>query len=296
VRDNDRMNADQPIVVAVDGSERDADALALGAHLAGLLQKRIIVAHAHPYQSVGDLVGDGEAEQALRSLVERVTDHAAGLARGAKVDMRLLSDRSPARALHGLAENHQATMIVVGASERGRVGLIRPGSTAERILQGSPCPVAVASAGYADTGTETLARIGCGFDGEPQAEAALARAVALSAAAHAKLRVIAVYEPVAFGHFVPTAPADLTSINEAARVALADRLREAVGALKDIDVESALLDGEPGTVLAGESESLDLLVVGSRGYGPLRSLLVGGVSGHVIPTASCPLLVCPVEA
>jgi nucleotide-binding universal stress UspA family protein len=154
----------------------------------------------------------------------------------------------------------------------------------------------VAPVGYAATGTAALARIGCGFDGEPPAEAALARAIALSAAAHAHLRLIAVFEPLAFGHFVPTAPADLTSLNEAARVALADRLRDALAALGELDAESVLLDGDPGSLLTSESESLDLLVVGSRGYGALRSVLTGGVSGHVIRTASCPVLVCPADA
>ena len=150
----------EPILIAVDGSAGDADALMLGRRFAEALDAPVVVAHAHPYQSVGDLLGDEEPEQLLRSLVEGVSDQAADQLGGTKVVMRLLSDRSPARALHRLASDEQAAMIVVGASERGRVGLIRPGSTAERIVQGSPCPVAVAPSGYATREAGTLERIG----------------------------------------------------------------------------------------------------------------------------------------
>ena len=48
--------------------------------------------------------------------------------------------------------------------------------------------------------------------------------------------------------------------------------------------------------LVEESADLDLLVVGSRGYGPFRSTLIGGVSGRVVRAASCPVLVCLREA
>jgi nucleotide-binding universal stress UspA family protein len=50
-----------------------------------------------------------------------------------------------------------------------------------------------------------------------------------------------------------------------------------------------------GERLSEHTQSLDLLVLGSRGYGPLRSVLLGGVSGHLIRTASCPVVVCPAD-
>ncbi len=45
------------------------------------------------------------------------------------------------------------------------------------------------------------------------------------------------------------------------------------------EVEGVVLDGRPWAVLAAQSERLDLLVVGSRGYGPLRAVITGGTSG-----------------
>jgi nucleotide-binding universal stress UspA family protein len=56
---------------------------------------------------------------------------------------------------------------------------------------------------------------------------------------------------------------------------------------------AACLEGEPSERLIAASEKLDLLIVGSRGYGPLRAVLTGGVSGRVIRGAHCPVIVVP---
>jgi nucleotide-binding universal stress UspA family protein len=54
-----------------------------------------------------------------------------------------------------------------------------------------------------------------------------------------------------------------------------------------------LLDGDARELLAGESAGLDLLVVGSRGYGPLRAVLLGSVSSALVRSAQSPLVVVP---
>ena len=43
-------------------------------------------------------------------------------------------------------------------------------------------------------------------------------------------------------------------------------------------------------------EHLDVLVMGSRGYGPLHAVLVGGVAGRVVRDAACPVIVLPRKA
>ncbi|HEV2785206.1 MAG TPA: universal stress protein, partial [Solirubrobacteraceae bacterium] len=60
-----------------------------------------------------------------------------------------------------------------------------------------------------------------------------------------------------------------------------------------VEVEDRFVDGPADDVLATQSEELDLLVVGSRGYGPLGAVLLGGTSSHLAHTARCPLLVTP---
>ena len=53
------------------------------------------------------------------------------------------------------------------------------------------------------------------------------------------------------------------------------------------------LDGHPAEVLAAESERLDLLVIGSRGYGALRATLAGSVAHELAGSSRCPLLLVP---
>ena len=66
----------------------------------------------------------------------------------------------------------------------------------------------------------------------------------------------------------------------------------------DLDAELATItvgedEGNPGEVLAERARDLDLLVVGSRGRGPVRQALLGGVSSEVMRRATCPVLVVP---
>jgi nucleotide-binding universal stress UspA family protein len=54
-----------------------------------------------------------------------------------------------------------------------------------------------------------------------------------------------------------------------------------------------VLDGDPASALASASSDLELLVCGSRGYGPIRTLLLGGTSHALVRRAGCPVLVVP---
>jgi nucleotide-binding universal stress UspA family protein len=60
-----------------------------------------------------------------------------------------------------------------------------------------------------------------------------------------------------------------------------------------VRVTPVFREGAPAAEIVAESESLDLLFMGSRGYGPLRAVLLGGVTGAVVRDASCPVLITP---
>lgn len=74
-----------------------------------------------------------------------------------------------------------------------------------------------------------------------------------------------------------------------AALAYASRLAEAAGAqVRVLTVREPVADA-----LAAASQELDLLVCGSRGYGPLRTVLVGGVSHALVRHSACPVVVVP---
>ncbi len=80
-----------------------------------------------------------------------------------------------------------------------------------------------------------------------------------------------------------------------APVDLAPALEAAVRTLQrpGVAVDRVVRRGDPATAIADEAEALgaDLVVIGSRGLGPLRTLFMGSVAAAVVDAASCAVLV-----
>jgi nucleotide-binding universal stress UspA family protein len=281
------------VLIGIDGSARSADALALGRLLAATLRAEPVLLHAHPYGPLESLLAEDEHAGILR----RVAETAAGqtgehLAGTVPPRLTLVAEDSPAAALQRAAETSEAAAIVVGSSHRGVVGRVLPGGVPQRLLSGAPCPVAVAPVGYAAAAPAAIGTVGCGFDGSPTAREALRFAGALAEAGAGALRVIAVHCPVAFGSVPVTAEQAFTTVNRQLRADLAETLRRALETAPP-GTAAALLDGDPAEALARESEDLGILVLGSRGYGPLGSVLLGSVAQRLVCTAACPVVVVP---
>jgi nucleotide-binding universal stress UspA family protein len=86
----------------------------------------------------------------------------------------------------------------------------------------------------------------------------------------------------------------LTAVRDSEhRERVEQEVRAVVASLDGVPADTEVLVGDPGEVLVKASEQLDLLVLGSRAYGPLRSVLVGSVSRRVTAGAHCPVIVVP---
>jgi nucleotide-binding universal stress UspA family protein len=86
-------------------------------------------------------------------------------------------------------------------------------------------------------------------------------------------------------------PGQLDAEKDAAEAVLEGAVTEALGAAPDVAVERRLVEGDAGDVLVRESESAELVVVGSHGRSGLRAALLGSVSRHVATHAACPVVV-----
>jgi nucleotide-binding universal stress UspA family protein len=177
----------------------------------------------------------------------------------------------------------------VGSAHHGPIGRVLAGDVGVATLQGAPCPVLVAPRGAAEHGSE-LRTIGVGFDGSPEARAALDLAHDIARAAGARLRVIDVVEPVKAWAAYPGYGYDWTEDARARRELAEERLAEVLAELGEIATGEVAF-GDPADELAREGEHLDLLVTGSRGYGPIRRLVLGSTSTRLVHKAPCPVLV-----
>jgi nucleotide-binding universal stress UspA family protein len=287
----------QPIIAAVDPRREDVAPAALGALLARLTDAPLVLAACYPVDfSVDNLVPEYartmrlDAEQALRRVA------AAAEAAGLSVTTTALpTDGSPARALHEFAEDADARLLVLGSSARGPIGRLMPGAVTDRLLHGAPCPVAVAPVGFSfEDAAAGLAVIGVAFTDTPNGYAALAMARALAGRAHAPVRVLTVAPPLDLLVTGSLTDSLLEDVRRARHEAAAAVVRLGTDVLPDDRfADGQILSGRPADALAAASEDLGLLVCGSRGYGPLRTLLLGGTSHALVRKAACPVLVVP---
>ncbi|HEX5465354.1 MAG TPA: universal stress protein [Candidatus Limnocylindrales bacterium] len=135
-------------------------------------------------------------------------------------------------------------------------------------------------------------------DGSPDAQKAVALVAATSWPADTSIRLVAVAETIPAWLALPTEgipPIDPEAIDRAAAKELAAALEASAVPLRDagLTVETVLRTGRPATVIAQEASDakVDLVVVGSRGQGPFRSMLLGSVSAEVVDAATVPVLV-----
>jgi nucleotide-binding universal stress UspA family protein len=90
--------------------------------------------------------------------------------------------------------------------------------------------------------------------------------------------------------WVPVA-IDLTEFEGIAKGVLDKTLEEAHAAESGVNVTPILREGQAADVLVAEAREADLLVVGSRGLGGFKGLLLGSVSQQCAQHAACPVVI-----
>ena len=284
----------QKILIGYDESERGGEATALAETLRDPHTGTLVLTAVYPPAPlpIGGFVGP-QGVELLREQAEELLLVARDALPGRdRVMIRAIPSDSAARVLSEVAEAEQADLVVVGSSRRSRLGRLLPGTTAERLLHEAPCPVAVAPRGYSGG---DIRRIGVAYDGSPEAAAALHAAEALALELCAALTVYGVVEPQSPAAGMIAAGTGAEGPSDAATQRARDLLQRVVdGAPQGIRPEWLLLHGVPATEIAGRAYGVvDLLFVGSRGYGPLGHALLGNVSGALVRAAGCPVVVTP---
>jgi nucleotide-binding universal stress UspA family protein len=288
----------KPVLVGYDPIACDRAPVAFGVAAARFTGAPLTIVSVHGVRE-DRLAARQMGEELLADAAETLEELEAELhAQGVAAEYRDVEGTSAPRALHELAEAEDAGLLVIGSTRHGAVGRLLPGSTAQRLMHGAPCPIAVVPHEWKPG--NGLKTIGVAYVDTDEGREALRGAHALARRAGAALRVLSVAR-VRFAAHAETEPRtagrrgkDFDEVEGEHRVLAEKAARDAVAELEgDVAVDVDAFTEDPAQTLIDVSESLDLLVCGSRGYGPLRAVLLGGVSRRVAAEARCPVILLP---
>lgn len=268
------------VLIGVDGRQGGRDAVALARELAAP-DAKFTLAH------VFDMLPGRGAVQALpiqRSESQQLLERERELA---NVDAQLVvrGERPVGQGLHELAEERHADLLVVGSTRHALLGRVLLGDDCRAALDGAPCAIAIAPRGYALV-PHKLRRLGVGYDSSPESEGALSAARELAVSCGSHIQALWVVSLQAVREEKPI-PADWPRAIDDLIERHADRLAQID------DVVGIVTYGGPREELVEFGKHLDLLILGSRGYGPRGRLFHGSVSRYLVGHMSCPLLVLP---
>jgi nucleotide-binding universal stress UspA family protein len=128
-----------------------------------------------------------------------------------------------------------------------------------------------------------------GIDGSPESGTALSWAIEEARLRRARLNIVHAF-PALVSFFGSTASEYYPQVEKEAREQF-DAMLAAAPLVTDLETTHTLVPGNPAEVLVRESEGATMLVVGSRGHGGFRGILLGSVSTHCTQLAHCPVLV-----
>jgi nucleotide-binding universal stress UspA family protein len=289
----------KPIIAGFDPRTADRAPVDFGVAAARFTGAPLIVtcvcASRPAYDRSGGQIEEDLAHEAAAELAQLERELAS---EGVAITYRQLEGSSAARALHEAAENEDAGLLVVGSTRRAALGRLLPGSTADRLTHGAPCPIAVVPTRWQPR--DSIGTIGVAYIDTPEGREALRGAHALAGRAGAALRVLTVAKVdlrvygEAEAQLAWQRGKQVSEVEGEHRVLAEQAAHGAVAELDgDVDVPVDAFLEDPAESLIRVSEHLDLLICGSRGYGPLRAVLLGGVSRRVAAEAHCPVIILP---
>lgn len=291
--ENRQRTALDHIAAAIDISPESEDAAVLAAAIAGATDADLILLAIEPALPLMVPGGDwrrmrGETETLLSNV-------RASCAPGAR--FAIDADLSAPRGLHRLARQEHRQLLVIGSSPGGPAGEVSIGHTTRQLLDELECALAIAPRGLRSRHHLDLRRVAVGFDGGAEARVALATAATLASGSGAELIVRGVIDDrvpalgwphVWMGEIME---AWVEVMNDEAE-SLRAEIVKAVSAL-GVQASVQVARGRAADSLRELSGEVDLLVLGSRRWGPVARLLLGGTGEALVHGATCPLVIVP---
>ena len=181
------------VVVGVDEYEGGRDAIALAKLFAGG-GAQVTLVHVAPTDPRAlrrfSPAYDPTEQHRVHDVLRRIS-HEAGIT----AEIRSFAATSVGRGLHVYAQRHAANLLVIGSSRRSLFGRVLVGDDTRESLNGAPCAVAIAPAGY-HREEARVGEIGVAYNGSPESEHALRVATTLAKATRASCPRSKRYRPL----------------------------------------------------------------------------------------------------
>lgn len=281
----------QQVVVGVDGSESGRVALRWALAECALHGARLRVLHAWrtpmvfvPDDYPADLVEMGEMDKAAESFIQAELD-----AVGADADCGVVIEPEPVRgyAAHALIEaSRLAQLVVVGRRGQGGFPHEIIGPKAVQVAHHAVCPVTVIPDEWSGDGQGVVV----GVDGSEPSAKAMQWAVAEAQRRHATVTAVMAWGLLDQHHAAGEDEFDPHYSETDARAALEGFVAHAIDS-SPAPVKLEAINDLPARALIDRAQQSELLVVGARGLGGFRDLLLGSVSHRCLTHARCPTVV-----
>ena len=206
-----------------------------------------------------------------------------------------VTEGDPRDTIPRIAEEWPADLVVLGARGLGAVGRVVLGSVSNAVVHAAQCPVLVVK-----HRRPALRKVVIAVDGSADALAAVRFVASLPLDPLLGVRLVGVVERPYVPRSSPglVAPAMRAAVDEIVAERRADLERALAAVEKEFEgrvgaVERVVTVGRPADEILGQASDpdVDLVVVGARGLGAVKRLVLGSVSERVLHDAECPVLV-----
>jgi nucleotide-binding universal stress UspA family protein len=283
------------IVIGYDGSEASEDAVAFGLTWCRSTGDVPIVATVYPEEHP---LGLGRVDVEFATYVREQAEIIQDKARATVGDAALYRNVASTSAAHGLAdlaEDAEAVMVIMGTAQETGPTRVLLGSSTERLLHGATVPVTVVPPGWRQSAPDRISRIGVAYLDTRDGREALRMAVRVALRIPAQLTLYSVLGQSSERYSYLVGRTDEQAFLDKARASYGKAMEfAAAGVPPELEPRTVILEGPVVESLAALGpDDVDVLVCGSRGYGPVRRVLLGGVSSRLIRRARLPVTVVP---
>ncbi|PKZ63953.1 universal stress protein UspA [Gordonia terrae] len=284
-----------PVVAAVDGSDEACEALRWAAVTAERKHRPLYVVSAVGMVASGYaptmMMTEDPVHEVMRHDAQRAVDEAVGHARAVAPSIAVSGHLIEGGAALALREiSSRANLLVLGRRGKGGVKGLLLGSVSTDVAAHANCPVVVVSGPAPASGPVVV-----GVDGSRAARTALEYAFEHADLLRTSLLAVHAYGGFSSSAFFEHGDRVVRQLHDEAEALMSEQLAGLAADHPDVSVETVVAVDVAAQRIIDAAHDAQLIVMGSRGRGGFRGLLLGSTSQAVVQVAPCPVMIVHAE-